>query len=143
MNSCFSMLVAFCFVCLTVGYVGCNVATETPSADTVDAVETGSVTVEFLLGDSDDPVTVVVDDVTSGSTVAEVMQGIESPVIEMSGSGITAFVSKIGDLATADGDGWTYRVDDEFINTGIGTTILTPPATVTWSHGSWDSKQSE
>ena len=144
MNSCFSMLVAFCFVCLTAGYVGCHANTETPAAATTDiAVQTGTVTVEFFLDDSDDPLTVIVDDIASGVTVADVMQGIESPVIEISGSGITAFVSKIGDLATAGGEGWTYRVNNEFVQTGIGTTTLTPPATVSWSHGSWDPEQSE
>ena len=65
------------------------------------------------------------------------MRSIKDVPVKVDGSGTTAFVDKIGERATDSTDGWTFKVDGEFANQGIGGTVLTPPTTVTWSFGAY------
>ena len=61
-----------------------------------------------------------------------------------SATGVLGYVSgrsAIGDRATNSTDGWTFKVDQEFANQGIGSTSLNPPTTVTWSFGDFDGAE--
>lgn len=70
--------------------------------------------------------------VAAGTTLEEVMRKIETPKIEISGSGVTAFVQSIDGVANQGTRGWTFTLDDDFATEGIGTTKLTPGQTVQW-----------
>ena len=63
------------------------------------------------------------------------MQSIEGMPVGIHGSGITAFIHSIGGKSTSGTEGWTYKVDGQFANEGIGSTELSPPATITWEFG--------
>ncbi len=95
---------------------------------------TGNVTFEFNIGD--DTKTVVVTDVSDGSTVESIMQRIGDVPIVIRGNGSMAFVEQIGEQSTSQSEGWTYRVNAERVNVGIGVYELHPPAVVTWEFGS-------
>ncbi|TWU19340.1 DUF4430 domain-containing protein [Allorhodopirellula heiligendammensis] len=69
---------------------------------------------------------------TSGTTLEEIMRKMEQPKIVITGSGATAFVQSIDGVATNSSRGWTFTVDDEFANVGIGSLKLTPPQTIRW-----------
>lgn len=108
---------------------------DAPVADS-PGTQVGTVTVVFNLPDGE--VRREVESVASGTSIAEVMAKIEEPKIELTGSGDTAFVKSIGDLGTTDGKGWTFTVDGNFADRGIGAYELTPPATIQWKHGAFD-----
>ena len=67
--------------------------------------------------------------------IGKVMGSIDQIPITMRGSGLTAFVDGIGDKSTSGSEGWTFKVDGQFANQGIGSTALSPPTTITWSYG--------
>ncbi len=115
------------------------------ASSSTDDGQTGTVTVEFYLSKSDDDAmqSVEVDYVAADASVESVMRKVESPAVVIDGGGRTAFVSQIGDLKTTEGEGWTYRIDGEFVPLGIGSAKVTPPATITWRHGEWDSATSD
>ncbi len=114
---------------LLLAITGCT--TQTQQADTNTA--TGVVTVEFKLDESTD--VVLVEGIADGETVESVMRKIDDIDVSISGSGMTAFVEKIGEKTTANGEGWTYTVNGNRADRGIGATTLSPPATVTWQYG--------
>lgn len=93
----------------------------------------GTVTFEFDLGDRTE--TIAVDQVQPGESLEAVMRSMDQIPITINGSGTTAFVHQIGDVATSSSEGWTFKVDGEFANQGIGNTELHPPTTVSWSFG--------
>ena len=72
------------------------------------------------------------------STIRAVMRGIDELTVNLSGSGSSAFVDSIGGLSTDASQGWTFKVDGEFANQGIGLTVLHPPTTVVWTYGSFE-----
>jgi hypothetical protein len=74
-----------------------------------------------------------VDGVAAGTTVESLMRSIDQFPVTVQGSGLTAFVDRIGDKSTSGSAGWTFRVDGEFANHGIGSVTLAPPTTVRWS----------
>ena len=105
---------------------------------------TGPVTVEFLhqgLDDQGFAREVTLEGIAAGSTVESVMRSIQDPPIVLRGRGVTAFVESIGGIKTSATDGWTYRVDGEFADRGIGTTELVPPARISWKFGAWDESE--
>ena len=102
---------------------------------TVSDVATGPVVMEIDLGGKMQ--TITIDDVTQGTTLETVMRGIDEIEMDISGSGTTAFVNRIGDVATGSTEGWTFEVDGEYAKQGIGSTKLSPPTTVAWSYGSY------
>ena len=111
-------------------------AASVPSSDTqseAGAAKTGTVTLEIKVDGKTQSVTV--EDVAVGSTLESVMRSIKSVPVKMRGSGTTAFVEAIGDVATSGTDGWVYRVDGEFSSEGVGSMQLDPPTTVTWTYG--------
>lgn len=114
------------------------------SRDGVAATATGPVTVEFLHQGFDDQGfarEVTLEGIAAGSTVESVMRSIQDPPIVLRGRGVTAFVESIGGIKTSATDGWTYRVDGEFADRGIGTTELVPPARISWRFGAWDESE--
>ena len=113
--------------------VGCD---RTPPPPTADAA-VGVVTLEINSKDSAAQ-TVQVPDVAEGTTLESVMRMVDQIPVTVSGSGTTAFVDSIGDVKTDASQGWTFKVDGEFANQGIGQTVLHPPTTVTWSFGEFD-----
>ena len=63
------------------------------------------------------------------------MRSIDQVPIKMRGSGQSAFVEGIGDQSNTGSMAWTFKVDGEFANQGVGSTTLRPPVTITWSYG--------
>lgn len=103
-------------------------------AEQSPAVVSGPVTVE-VIRDGDQTISFELPDVKSGTTVEDVMLSLTGIDVEISGTGETAFLERIGDLQTSSTGGWVYRIDDEYATGGIGTTIVEPPTTITWSYG--------
>ena len=81
--------------------------------------------------------------IASGTTIAQIMRSIDDPEIKMRGSGSTSFVESIGGIGTAEGKGWTFRVNGEWADRGVGDYTLEPPAEVRWTHGSFQEKVEE
>jgi hypothetical protein len=94
---------------------------------------TGAVTIEILRGEAHID-SIEIENVATGTSLESLMRSIDDPPITIHGSGVTAFVHGIGDLATSGSDGWTFKVDGKFANQGIGSTTLTPPTTIRWSY---------
>jgi len=102
-------------------------------------VSIGTVTVMIPVGD--EMTTHVIEDVAEGTSLETVMRKIEGADIELTGSGTTALVTSIGGLTNSGGEGWTYRVDGQWADRGIGTFALTPPTTVEWKHGEFSEME--
>ncbi|WP_419188996.1 DUF4430 domain-containing protein [Stieleria marina] len=107
--------------------------TAAPSTTSQEAVSAGTVTIQIKTDEEDQ--TFQAEDIADGATLESVMRSIEDLDAEISGSGLTAFVNQIKGKATSGTEGWTFTVDGEWANTGIGTTTLHPPTTVTWEFG--------
>ena len=97
------------------------------------AVESGTVKLEIR--GSDPPVTIEIADVQTGTTLEQVMRSVTQIPISIRGSGVTAVVDAIGERASSGGEGWVFRVDGVHANQGVGSTVLTPPTTITWIYG--------
>lgn len=126
-------LITLCLACLA---IGCG--NQTATMPTPNDVATGPVTMEIELGDQSQ--TITIDDVAEGTTLETVMRGIDEVEMEISGSGTTAFVNQIGDVATGSTEGWSFEIDGEYAKQGVGATKLSPPTTVTWSYGDYSSE---
>ena len=102
-------------------------------------VAAGPVTVKISLQEFDrDDVVIRVEDVEDGTTVEALMRSLPDVRVKIRGSGTTAFVDSLAGVDTGPSSGWTYQVDGEFVNRGIGVTRLEPPATVSWSFKGWE-----
>ena len=97
------------------------------------AAESGTVTLEIQ--GSGSPTTIEIEDVQAGTTLEQVMRSITQIPISIRGSGVTAFVDGIGEQTASGNEGWVFRVDGVHANQGVGSTVLTPPATITWVYG--------
>lgn len=118
-----------------IALVGCRQSAPSP-APSVKAVEGGSTgTVTFQFNDAGNVTTFEVQDVAEGETLESVMRRIDQLPVSIRGSGVAAFVDKIGDRETSGSEGWTYTIDGEFATRGIGQTTLSPPTRVEWSFG--------
>lgn len=80
----------------------------------------------------------LIEDVPSGTSLENVMLQVSD--VQITGSGETAFVRQIGEVETGFREGWTYEVDGEFANVGIGQYNLEPPTVVSWSYGQMRSE---
>lgn len=118
---------------LAVCVSGCSRSTA-PQPEAL-AAEPGIVTVVIEIGGQQ--IRREVEQVQPGTTIADVMSRIEEPAIKIIGSGSTAFVDSIGELGTTAGLGWTFRVNGEWADRGVGDYALEPPAEVRWSHGTF------
>lgn len=84
--------------------------------------------------------------ITTGDfeTVADLMRNVAShpraPEIVMTGEGAMAFVSSIGGLDSASGKGWTYYVNGQWADQGIGAEKIAPGDRIDWAYGSWDEQ---
>ncbi|MCC9603244.1 DUF4430 domain-containing protein [Stieleria sp. JC731] len=123
---------AFLLVALV---LGCTSQTETES--TVRPQPDGIVSIEIDPGDGN-VITEDVENVSDGSTLETVMQRVGTAQIAFRGSGTTAFIESIDGKGTTSGMGWTFKIDGEFVNQGIGQTELHPPTTVTWKYGTFE-----
>lgn len=94
---------------------------------------TGTVTIEIVGKTKTHRIDIA--DVAQGTSLEHVMRSIDKVPIKLNGSGKTAFVDKIGDQGTDATGGWTFTVDGEHANQGIGNTWLFPPTKVTWRFG--------
>lgn len=113
---------------------GCKPASEPAvPAQAPSAAAAGTVTIVLEL--VDETKSYEIADVPAGSTVESVMRSFTDVPVQISGSGVTAFVHTIDGRSVAGHAGWTYTVNGEFANEGIGTMELTPPATITWTYG--------
>tara|TARA_R110002049_G_scaffold47902_1_gene138434 strand:- start:148948 stop:149340 length:393 start_codon:yes stop_codon:yes gene_type:complete len=108
---------------------GCRPSASPP----VDSTKTGVVTIEVELGDQLHKLTM--DSVAEGTTLETVLRSVDEPTFVIKGRGTTAFVEAIGGQSTEGTEGWTFSVDGEFANQGIGATKLSPPVTVSWTYG--------
>ncbi len=121
------------FCVLTLGMLtGCSPA---PAPSTAPSISIGTVTMEVV--SQGDVEVFEFPGVASGTTLESLLREIDDPPIKLKGSGTTAFVESIGDVATSASDGWTFRVDGQFANEGVGATILQPPTTIEWKYGSF------
>jgi hypothetical protein len=116
---------------------GCS-RPQSPVANVPES-QAGAITVVFILPDGE--VRREMEAVAPGTSIADVMAKIDDPKIEMTGTGATAFVKSIGNLGTTDGKGWTFSVDGQWADRGIGAYALTPPATIRWKHGAFDPSE--
>ena len=107
-----------------------------PTQGAVVPVTTGKVTIEVVNGDEKKEV--IVNDVADGTSLEDVMRSVKDLPIELTGSGMTAFVHSIDGVATNQTEGWTYRVDGKHASVGIGAFELHPPTTITWRFVPWD-----
>ena len=112
--------------------VGCSYQPPPP----ITGAPTGTVTLEIK--SNDNVQTIKIPNVAEGTTLEWVLKSIDEIPITLHGSGSTAFVEAIGETATSASEGWTFKVDGEWSDKGVGTTILHPPTTVTWTFGDWD-----
>ena len=118
-------------------------ATSDPAADALagsetqagndPAAESGTVTLQIQ--GSDSAKTIEIADVQTGTTLEQVMRSITQIPISIRGSGVTAFVDGIGEQTSSGNEGWVFRVDGIHANQGVGSTVLTPPTTITWVYG--------
>lgn len=120
-------------VLLAIGLCGCSPSTM-PEPEAV-AGEPGLVTVVIELEGQE--IRRELEQVKPGTTIEEVMSRIDDPAIRIIGSGSTAFVDSIGELGTSAGLGWTFRVNGEWADRGVGTYALEPPAEIRWSHSTF------
>jgi hypothetical protein len=97
------------------------------------AAESGTVTLEIQRSDS--AKTIEIEDVQTGTTLEQVMRSVTQIPISIRGSGVTAFVDGIGEQTSSGNEGWVFRVDGVHANQGVGSTVLTPPTTITWVYG--------
>jgi len=122
--------------CLGLAWAGGCSSTATPPTAT-EAIKPGPVTVVIELGSEQK--SHQFDEVQPGTTIAELMAQIEDPLVRLTGSGSMAFVESIGELGTDRGLGWTFRVNGEWADRGIGAFPLEPPAEIRWTHGAFES----
>lgn len=75
-------------------------------------------------------------------TVADLMRQVaahpRAPKIVMTGEGTTAFIASIGGLDSSSGKGWTYYVNGQWADEGIGSEEIAPGDRIDWAYGSWD-----
>ncbi|MEZ6087277.1 MAG: DUF4430 domain-containing protein [Pirellulaceae bacterium] len=127
-------------ICLASAALGCR---DVPRAEAPVDAEKSPITVrfEFDFGDHQ-PVLIELDDLPSSSTVADAMRKIQdmpdTVAIEMQGSGEMTFVRSINDLTTAGGEGWSYSINDQWAEAGIGATQLNDGDVIRWTHGAFD-----
>lgn len=114
-----------------------------PSSSDTAATKTETVTLEIfksaeekIAGESKTPTADYIEtfDVAAGTSLEDVMRQVDQPEIVITGSGATAFVKSIDGVASNASRGWTFTIDDEFSNVGIGSVKLTPPQTVRWRY---------
>ena len=113
--------------------VGCESVPPSPAEN----ARTGVVTM-LIQSDDGSINSIELDDVADGATLESVMRSLDEIPVEISGSGSSSFVESIGGISTDSSEGWTFKVDGEFANQGIGQTVLHPPTTIRWTFGEFE-----
>ena len=105
-------------------------------AQTLSTPPTTETVTIIIYGDrANEPTKFLINEVADGTTLESVMRLIDEIEMEIKGSGTTAFVESISDQKNDAARGWTFKVDGDFANQGIGSTALHPPTTVEWTYG--------
>lgn len=134
-----------CLICLATGCGpgdqtngAAKPVSEKPTAGELVAAEpvAGNLVVEFVM--PDDRLIRHTRPITANSTLEDVMRQLESPEVKITGSGLTAFVQSIGEVSTQSDRGWTFTIDGEFAQQGIGSTSVLPDQTVVWRFTTFD-----
>ena len=110
--------------------VGCGGGAEKASTETIHV----AVEIEFGEGEEDVRAELSLD---GSVTVADAINQINAVNFEIKGSGSMMFVESIDDVATSAGEGWTYTINGEWANEGIGTKRLSDGDVVRWTFGTF------
>lgn len=124
---------AVCAGCVLVAAVGCESKTsQTTGMVTVFVEDAATESLPF-------------NDVPDGATVEDVMRRIspEQLPIQITGSGVTAFVTSMDGKATTDGKGWMFTIDGQPSYVGIGSATVHPPTVVEWHYGMFEPLSEE
>lgn len=138
-------------ICLTAFTIGCG-GQGTDSVDTSSDVgrqieevraedRVGSVTVRIHIPGGSPSLSTV--DIDADDTVADVLSRLPDLQVVMQGSGPMTFVSQIGDLPTAGGQGWSYRVNGEWADRSVGVFAVSPGDQIEWTYGDFDASAPE
>ena len=73
--------------------------------------------------------------IVDGETLETTMRSLNKVDVEMSGSGTTAYVNSINGVESTGSEGWTFEIDGEWADKGVGSTKLHPPTTINWKYG--------
>jgi Domain of unknown function (DUF4430) len=119
--------------------IGCSrsATQSTPDLNGPVSKSVASGTVTVVVEVADQMTQHIVENVTAGTTVEQIMRQLNDLDVEISGSGSTAIVTSMKGLTTSGGKGWTYRIDGEWADRSIGAFELTPPSTIHWKHGNF------
>ncbi|WP_417736693.1 DUF4430 domain-containing protein [Rosistilla oblonga] len=122
---------------LLLALVGCQNATEPAAAPPADGPKI-AVRFVFEFGEGE-PVEVALDAVPDGSTVADAMRQIaempDTVQLEIVGKGDMAFVQSINGKTTSGNEGWSYYVNEEWAQEGVGAIELKDGDLVRWAYG--------
>lgn len=99
----------------------------------------GSVIVEFRYPDKRLE-SLVVSPVRSGDSVLEVMRQIEQPEITIQGSGRNALLTRIGEFSNRGAEGWTFYVNGEWADRGIGDYPIQLDDKIEWQYGDFEGQ---
>jgi len=137
---------------VSIPLAGCRPETATPPLVTdanpavvliedKDAVNEAAVKLEIFVSEADsstDPTFESSFEIKPGATLEQVMRAMDQPEIEITGSGVTAFVQSIDGVSTGATRGWTFTIDGTFATVGIGSIELEPGQSVQWRFTSFE-----
>ncbi|XZE51996.1 DUF4430 domain-containing protein [Planctomycetaceae bacterium SH139] len=136
--SCSLTLIAIMLAC-GVGCTGTSEEAKTERTDPATSELEGSVIVEFRYPDQRLE-SLVVSPVRSGDTVLEVMRQIEQPVIAIQGSGRNSLLTQIGEFSNRGAEGWTFYVNGEWADRGIGDYPIQLDDKIEWQYGDFEGQ---
>ncbi len=140
--SCSLILIALALGCSGCSRTSEEAKTERPAAATGELPGgelAGSVIVEFRYPDQRLE-SLVVSPVRSGDTVWQVMQQIEEPEITIQGSGRNALLTRIGEFSNRGAEGWTFYVNGEWADRGIGDYPIQVDDKIEWRYGDFEGQ---
>ncbi|QDS91145.1 hypothetical protein EC9_53650 [Rosistilla ulvae] len=122
---------------LLLAVAGCQNADDPVAAPPADSAKI-AVGFVFEFGEGE-PVEIALDAVPAGSTVADAMRQIaEMPgtvQLEIVGKGDMTFVQSINGKTTSGNEGWSYYVNEEWAQAGVGAIELKEGDLVRWTYG--------
>lgn len=132
--------------------VGCqpSATSEKPTKDDAKpTAKVGSVTIE-IVPDWDAPETVISQtlEISENQTLESAMRQLSTNAVppiqlDLSGSGVTAFVQSINSIETDAQRGWTFTIDGKFATEGIGSVQLSPGQTIQWRFTTFEEAMSQ
>ena len=129
----------FCFAALAAFMLGgCGTATvEAPVVTGDQEVSPDAAPVTIIIRSDVGEKEFEVPQIAPGTTVESIMRAVKEVPVVIEGSGMTAFVNSIDGVETGANEGWTFKVNGDFAKQGIGSTMLVPPATLTWTYSTF------